>query len=101
MPKPKIFINKINKELKNNKNSYYFKAEEVKEINNEDRIDVREEINALFNSDNFVYKAIVEITLKNNNKKIIEIIALKDNNLITIDGEKIDINDIINIKKAN
>ena len=33
--------------------------------------------------------------------KVYEIVAMKNNELISIDGDKIKVDDIVNIKKAN
>ena len=52
-------------------------------------------------ADSFVYKSIVEITLKGGAKLKEEIIAMKDTYLITLSNKRININDIVNIKKAN
>jgi len=58
-------------------------------------------LNDIFDSDSFVYKSIVEITLKDKTKIKEEIIAMKDTYLLTLSNKRININDIINIKKAN
>ena len=61
---PKVFINKIDKSIKNNKESYYYKGNEPIIIDDAD-INVKETINEIFN------------------------------------GDKIKVDDIVNIKKAN
>lgn len=94
MDKPKVFVNNINKEINNNKEEYYYKGE-VFDVN------VKEKINELFLRNDFVYKNKVSITLKNNNNYVVDVVALKNNELITLDGNKINIDDIKNIKKAN
>lgn len=109
--KPKVFINYNNKNIRNNKESYHFvkndKNDEYYHFNPDtDMIDVsetfnvRSKINDLFESSSFVYKSKVDIILKDNSKVTKDIIAVKDNNLITLDNEKISINDILDIKKA-
>ena len=97
---PKVFINKIDKSIKNNKESYYYKGNEPIIIDDAD-IDVKETINEIFNSDCFVYKTKVTIKFKNGKSKVYEIVAMKNNELISIDGDKIKVDDIVNIKKAN
>ena len=93
---PKVFINKIDKSIKNNKESYYYKGNEPIIIDDAD-INVKETINEIFNSDSFVYKTKVTIKFKNGKSKVYEIVAMKNNELISIDGDKIK----VNIKKAN
>ena len=97
---PKVFINKIYKSIKNNKESYYYKGNEPIIIDDAD-INVKETINEIFNSDSFVYKTKVTIKFKNGKSKVYEIVAMKNNELISIDGDKIKVDDIVNIKKAN
>ena len=97
---PKVFINKIDKNIKNNKESYYYKGNEPIIIDDAD-INVKETINEIFNSDSFVYKTKVTIKFKNGKSKVYEIVAMKNNELISIDGDKIKVDDIVNIKKAN
>ncbi|MDO4376889.1 MAG: hypothetical protein Q4C38_01965 [bacterium] len=97
---PKVFINKIDKSIKNNKESYYYKGDEPIIIDDAD-INVKETINEIFNSDSFVYKVKVDIKFKNGKSKVYEIVAMKNNELISIDGDKIKVDDIVNIKKAN
>ena len=97
---PKVFINKIDKSIKNNKESYYYKGNEPIIIDDAD-INVKETINEIFNSDSFVYKTNVTIQFQNGKSKVYEIVAMKNNELISIDGDKIKVDDIVNIKKAN
>ena len=102
---PKVFANKIDKELKNNKTVYYNKNEERK-IEEKDPLSsiltVNQKINQIFSSARYVYKADVVIITKNGklNKRII---GRNRNELITMDNEVININDILDIefKKNN
>lgn len=101
--KPKVFINSISKSVKNNKEVFHFKKDDKIEIIDES-IDiglVRKKISDIFNSDSFVYKNRVEIVLKDGKKLIEDVIAIKDNNLITLNDNKINIDNILDIKKAN
>lgn len=97
MDKPKVFANQFDKIIKNNKDAYYYRGMSD-EINS--GMDVRCVLDNIFSSDSFVYKSVVEITLKNGNKLNEEIIAMKDNYIITLSNKKILVDDIINIKKA-
>lgn len=102
MEKPKVFANTINKTIKNNKEVYYYRGvnDEIEMID-ESNVNIRKVLDDIFDSDSFVYKSTVEITLKDKTKLIEEIIAMKDVYLITLNNKRININDIINIKKAN
>lgn len=98
--KPKVFVNFIDKSIKNNKDVYHFtKEEDIVMI--DESVNIRSKLNDIFNSDSFVYKSRVEIYLKNGSILNEEVIAIKDNNLITLSNKLINIDDIINIKKAN
>lgn len=97
---PKVFANKIDKQLKNNETVYYDRGEEKKEekTNKFDSIlTINQKINQIFGSSRYVYKADVIITTKNGilNKKII---GRNRNELITMDNEVIPINEIIDIE---
>ena len=92
---PKIFHNNINKDFKNNSNVFY-SSERNKEENIDNR-NVLQKINDIFSSPNYVYKANVEIVLKDKtvNKRII---GRNKNYIITMDNELIPVSDIIDIK---
>ena len=96
--KPKVFINSINKDIKNNMNVFHFVKDDIEMI--DVSVDVKNKIKNIYDSTSFVYKSRVNILLKNSIKIVKDIIAIKDNNLITLDGEKINIDDIKDIKKA-
>jgi len=97
---PKVFANKIDKELNNNESVYYNKNEERK-IEDKDPLTsiltVNQKINQIFSSARYVYKADVIITTKNGkvNKRII---GRNRNELITMDNEVINVNDILDIE---
>lgn len=60
--------------------------------------DVEKDIKKILTSKDFLYKAEVLITLKDNNKIKKTIIGSNNNSLITIDDELIDINNIQEIE---
>lgn len=108
---PKVFVNNINKRLRNNSEVYYSFLENKK--NNKKRTtkvdfieediptikeDIPSKLNKIFNSPNFVYKLDVIITMED---KVIEksLIAMTSDYLLTIDGERISIKDIKDIKE--
>lgn len=103
MDKPKVFANTINKTIKNNKEVYHYRgiSDDIEIIDESKDFNVRSVLNDIFDSDSFVYKSIVEITLKDKTKLKEEIIAMKDSYLLTLSNKRINIDDIINIKKAN
>lgn len=97
--KSKVFVNNINKSIKNNKEIYHYKNDDIEIIDVSD-VNVRSKINDIFSSNSFVYKSRVEIKLKDGNSVIEDVIAVKDDNIITLNNKKIPINDILDIKKA-
>ena len=74
----------------------FYSSERNKEENIDNR-NVLQKINDIFSSPNYVYKANVEIVLKDKtvNKRII---GRNKNYIITMDNELIPVNDIIDIK---
>lgn len=93
---PKVFHNKVNKNFNNNRSFYYSNNEPIEEEKKDTRT-ITQKINDIFSSPNYIYKANVEITLKD--KKIIKrIIGRNKNYIITMDNDLISINDIIDIK---
>lgn len=98
---PKIFVNKIDKNIDNNTKVYYsYKDNFVeKEIVNEriDYFELQNKINNLFKSNDFIYKK--RFLIKTNNfEKEFTIISKSYDYLLTIDGDKIFIKDIIDIR---
>ena len=94
---PKVFANKIEKKINNNEKVYYGSKSEIKpKVNERNELDVLKQINRIFSSTRYVYKADVVINLKDRviTKKII---GRNKNELITMDNEIIKIDDIINI----
>ena len=96
---PKVFANKIDKNLNNNETVYYDKNEVRNEQKNNTNsvFTVNQKINQIFSSARYVYKADVIITTKNGkmNKRII---GRNRNELITMDNEVINVNDILGIE---
>lgn len=100
---PKVFANSIDKKLSNNETIYYERKGEVKEevLKPKSRIideslNINQKINKIFGSSRYVYKADVDITLKDG-KISKKIIGRNKNELITMDNELIKIADIIDI----
>lgn len=100
---PEIFKNKVNK-LKNNvqKEYYYHNKEEVllKENNIEkvDKLTLINKINNIFLRPDYIYQADITIMYKNGENINKKIVGIKDNYLLTFEGEKIYIDEIYDIK---
>ena len=92
---PKVFANKIGN--LNNTQEFFYGNDRV-DNQSTDSISVIRKINNIFASPNHVYKSHVKITLK---KGIVEktIVGKTSTDLITIEGEKIKIIDIVDIVK--
>ncbi len=91
---PKVFQVPINKEFKNNDIIFH-------QTKNEDRSELidKKEIYKIFSSSDHVYKTKLEITLKN--KVVVkDVVGIKDNKLLTIDNDIINIDDIVKLKKV-
>lgn len=94
---PGVFHNKISKTFNNNERVYYSNNHTNNNIN--DSRNVLQKINDIFSSPNYVYKANVEITLKD--KTITKrIIGRNKNYIITMDNDLIPIADIVSIKST-
>lgn len=105
---PKVFANKIDKSLDNNKNVFYSAKGDDVDVRSSDssKLDertsqlkgqnVNQKINSIFTSSRYVYKADVDITTKDG-KVSKRIIGRNSTHLITIDNELVSISDIIDI----
>ena len=98
---PEIFVNKLKKNISNNKEVYYsYNDDNVYEeeiIPNE--YDLQQKINKLFKSNDFIYKKKFHIKTING-EGTYTVISKSYDYLLTIDGEKILIKNIINIEEA-
>lgn len=92
---PKVFRNNLDKKFNNNRSVYYSSNDSKEEVR--DSRSVLQKINDIFASPNYVYKANVEITLKD--KKVTKrIIGRNKDYIITMDNVLIPVEDIIDIK---
>ena len=98
---PKVFQNSIDKKFNNN-SSVYYSSNDNRNLNTQEVKDNRtilQKINEIFSSPNYVYKANVEITLKD--KKVTKrIIGRNKDFIITMDNTLIPISDIVDIKSV-
>lgn len=103
---PKIFANKIEKKIKNNKEIYVSttnikeKTNETKKQNNkkmQNNKTITQKINEIIKSNNYIYKIPVKINLENE-EIITNIIGKNNKNIITMDNKLIKIEEIKNIE---
>lgn len=103
---PGVYANKIEKKIENNKKiDYSSKESEERNTERESKIEaairsteknINQKLNDIFNSPRYVYKAEVEIKMKD--RTIVKkIIGQNQNQLITLDNELIPISDIVDI----
>ncbi len=94
---PKVFVNNINK-INNNEEVYYsYKDTSSFSSFDENECDVRGKITEIFNSNSFVYKKNVYIRTKYG-EGVYVIVSHTYDYLLCIDGEKIYINNIVEIR---
>ncbi len=103
---PGIYKAKIGKLKTKVQNDYYYHANSVNtnersfKRNDEpvDKLTLTKKISSIFTRPDYVYQADVIIMYKNGESKQKKIIGKRDNYLITMDNEKIMIDDILDIK---
>ena len=93
---PNVYANPFNKNINNVQEIYY--GESKPEVRSVGVDSVLAKINRIFNSLHHVYKSRVKITTTNNVVEK-EIVARSNGNLLTLDGEKIKIIDIVDIER--
>ena len=91
---PSVYPVPIDKKLKNNKEVFQSSLEDVRTS----PLTIKE-INEIFNAKDHVYKTKVKLTTKNG-VKTVEVVGLSRNNLLTLDGQTINIDTILDIKKV-
>lgn len=99
---PKIYKQKINS-LKSDIQKEYYYHRNIKDAKNEEkekmsREEILNKLKLLLSGPNYVYKADVIIMLKNGDIYNKNIISYKDNYILTLDNDKIYIDDIYYIK---
>ena len=92
---PKVFANPINKELNNNEEVFTTIGKETRDYK---QIDVPRRIKEIFASLNHVYKSKVHIVTANDEFDAV-IVGKTDHDLLTLNGEKINIHSILYIEK--
>lgn len=103
---PEIYKSKIDKVRSKVQKDFYYHANETETKPNEriesekkvDKLDLIKKINNIFSRPDYVYQADITIMYKNGENIVKKIIGIKDNYLIAFDGERIFIDDILDIK---
>lgn len=97
----KIFVNKISKNIDNNKRVYYSVYDDSDEvvINEVNHYDIQNRIDILFKCNDFIYKKKFLIKTKEFEKEFV-IISKSYDYLLCMNGDKIFIKDIIDIKSV-
>ena len=96
---PRAFANKIDTNINNDQELFYGSDRIItKKVKKDDDISIVKKINNIFASSHHVYKSRVKITLKD---KVVEkvIVGKTSADLITMDGERIKIIDILDIER--
>ncbi len=93
---PRVFANKIDTNINNDQELFY--GSDRLFVKKDDDISIVKKINNIFASSHHVYKSRVKITLKD---KVVEkvIVGKTSADLITMDGERIKIIDILDIER--
>lgn len=99
---PGVFANKVNGKAGNNEDVYCsFDKKEERTVEAPSKLmgkNVNQKINEIFNSNSYIYKADVKITLKSGTVTK-RIVGRNATHLITIDNELIPITDIVDIER--
>lgn len=99
---PKVFANKVDGKSGNNEDVYCsFDDKEERTVKTPSKLtgkNVNQKINEIFNSNSYIYKADVKITLKSGTVTK-RIVGRNATHLITIDNELIPITDIVDIER--
>lgn len=91
---PKVFAVPIDKKMNNNKDIFMSSKNEIR-----GEVIDKNEINKIFNSKTHVYKTKVIVTTLRGEKNV-DVVGMQNDNLLTLDGQIIPINEIIEIKKV-
>lgn len=99
---PGVFANKVNGKAGNNEDVYCsFDNKEERTAKTPSKLtgkNVNQKINEIFNSNSYIYKADVKITLKSGTVTK-RIVGRNATHLITIDNELIPITDVVDIER--
>lgn len=101
---PGVYPGKVRKDAGNNAKMTYVGNNTEETVKNEPKepaneLNISQKINRIFKSKNYIYKADVEITLKDGSHLNKRVVGKNNLNLITMDNELIPISNIVNIEK--
>ena len=89
---PSIYVNKIDGKIDNSQEIFYENRSNI-----EENISLKDKINGIFSSPNFIYKKNVKI-VTDDGTLFKSIVGISNGYLLTMDNDKIDINKIKDIK---
>ena len=92
---PKVYASPINKPITNNKDIFISSKDSTRSLNSNN---IPEKINEIFANPHHVYKSDVKI-ITNNDSYTTTIVGLNGSNLLTLNGERININNILDIER--
>lgn len=95
---PRVYASPINKALNNNLEYYVSNIDDMN-LRSVKQENIPRKINEIFASPNHVYKSKVKIVLNNNEEFETTIVGKTNNYLLALNGDKISIDNIINIDK--
>ena len=104
---PEIFKNKVDKLKSKVQNEFYYHSKDDVTLNekpkeqpdkNVDKMTLLKKINNIFSRPDYVYQADSIILYKNGESMNKKVVGVKDNYLLTLEGEKIYIDEIYDIK---
>lgn len=106
---PEIFKNRVDKIKGNVQKEFYYhngdnndftKNDERKKIDEKevDKVSLLKKINGIFTRPDYIYQADITILYKNGKNINKKIVGIKDNYLLTFEGERIYIDEIYDIK---
>jgi len=99
MKKPSVFVNKLVHKLNNNEEVFAtFKNDRETEL--PENVDVKKKLKNLFDSPKYVYKIDAIIKTKDGTLEK-TIVGMNKNEILTINNEKIEISDILDINLKN
>ena len=91
---PRVFANKIDDNINKSQNMFYGSTRNIERND----VDIESKINNIFKDKHHVYKSMVKITTKDGIETE-EIVGKTNNSLVTLKGELININNIVDIEK--
>lgn len=91
---PNVFAVPIEKKIKNNEDVFVSSVKEDRSLSISPQ-----EVDKLFNAKEHVYKTRVKLVTKTNTEEV-DIVGRTESALLTLDGRKIRLDDILEIKKV-